>query len=302
MRLRQTRPADTAYAPERTEDTVSTPTHGDNAPQEVDPTGVRALLSSMPDPGPMPDELVARITQSLHEEQERRAAHGGTDKHDVISLVTERHRRRPGRILSMLGAAAAVAVAATVVSAQLFGGDTSSDVSAQYPAGDRADEGSADDPATDDAAPEQGAGDEEAGDASQDEDGSAAGSDRGETGTAESDDQDAPGPQSLPDQQVTVHSGRPELTTEDFAREVEAWRQGSAAEDIPDISSAQARSCAELVGLGDGDSITVGAGNLEGAAVVLLVRSEPRPEQAWAVEPACVEGSGDVVLGPVGLE
>jgi hypothetical protein len=281
---------------------VSTPTHGDNAPQEVDPTGVRALLSSMPDPGPMPDELVARITQSLHEEQERRAAHGGTDKHDVISLVTERHRRRPGRILSMLGAAAAVAVAATVVSAQLFGGDTSSDVSAQYPAGDRADEGSADDPATDDAAPEQGAGDEEAGDASQDEDGSAADSDRGETGTAESDDQDAPGPQSLPDQQVTVHSGRPELTTEDFAREVEAWRQGSAAEDIPDISSAQARSCAELVGLGDGDSITVGAGNLEGAAVVLLVRSEPRPEQAWAVEPACVEGSGDVVLGPVGLE
>jgi hypothetical protein len=287
---------------------VSTPTHGDNAPQEVDPTGVRALLSSLPDPGPMPDELVARITRSLHEEQERRANGGsGTDHHDVISVVTERHRRRPGRILSMLGAAAAVAVGATVVSAQLFGGDTSNDVSAQYPAGDRADDGSADDsaaegPAAEEPVPEQ-AGDEEANDAGQDDGDSSADPDRGETaGTDESDDQGAVGPQSPTDQQVTVHSGRPELTTEDFAREMRAWRQDAATEDIADISSAQARRCAELVGLGDKDSITVGTGSLEGAGVVLLVRSEPRPEQAWAVEPECLEGSGEVVLGPVGLE
>ena len=37
-----------------------------------DPTGMRALLSSLPEPGPMPDDLVARITASLAEEQERR--------------------------------------------------------------------------------------------------------------------------------------------------------------------------------------------------------------------------------------
>ncbi|MDF2145110.1 hypothetical protein [Knoellia sp. p5-6-4] len=36
-----------------------------------DPTGMRALLSSLPDPGPMPDDLVARITASLAAEQQR---------------------------------------------------------------------------------------------------------------------------------------------------------------------------------------------------------------------------------------
>ncbi|KAB7745521.1 hypothetical protein GA707_06280 [Nostocoides sp. F2B08] len=43
-----------------------TPGPGD---EDHDPTGVRALLASLPDPGPMPPELVRRISESLAAEQ-----------------------------------------------------------------------------------------------------------------------------------------------------------------------------------------------------------------------------------------
>ncbi len=39
--------------------------HDDTAPAEHDPTGMRDLLASLPDPGPMPDDLVARISAAL---------------------------------------------------------------------------------------------------------------------------------------------------------------------------------------------------------------------------------------------
>ena len=45
-----------------------TESHDDRTPVEHDPTGMRALLSSLPDPGPMPEDLVARITAALAHE------------------------------------------------------------------------------------------------------------------------------------------------------------------------------------------------------------------------------------------
>ncbi len=47
--------------------------HDDADPVEHDPTGVRALLGSLPDPGPMPEHLVARITAALEQESRRPA-------------------------------------------------------------------------------------------------------------------------------------------------------------------------------------------------------------------------------------
>lgn len=38
-------------------------------PDDIDPTGMRAILSALPDPGPMPADLVDRITASLAAEQ-----------------------------------------------------------------------------------------------------------------------------------------------------------------------------------------------------------------------------------------
>jgi hypothetical protein len=63
-----------------------------------DPTGIRALLGSLPEPGPMPEQLVARITASIAAEQSHRST--------VRPLS---HRRRPlWRTAGLAAAAAAV--------------------------------------------------------------------------------------------------------------------------------------------------------------------------------------------------
>lgn len=70
-----------------------------------DQTGVRALLSGLPEPAPMPAYLVERISASLAAEQAQRAvlASGAS----VTPLLAT--RRRPRRLLfSLAGAAAAV--------------------------------------------------------------------------------------------------------------------------------------------------------------------------------------------------
>ena len=46
--------------------------HDDTDPVEHDPTGMRALLGSLPDPAPMPADLVARIEAALAEEARTR--------------------------------------------------------------------------------------------------------------------------------------------------------------------------------------------------------------------------------------
>lgn len=63
-----------------------------------DPTGIRALLGSLPEPGPMPDHLVARITASIAAEQAHRGA--------VVPLAHRRHS--PWRTAGLAAAAAAV--------------------------------------------------------------------------------------------------------------------------------------------------------------------------------------------------
>lgn len=73
------------------------PRRWDPADPEDDPTGMRALLSALPDPGPMPAHLVDRITASLAAEQAAR-------QHAVTSLAQRRKVRRG------LGLAAAAAV------------------------------------------------------------------------------------------------------------------------------------------------------------------------------------------------
>ncbi len=58
--------------------------HDDADQVEHDPTGMRELLGSLPDPGPMPDHLVARITAAL--QQESRARAGGSGNGDVAPV------------------------------------------------------------------------------------------------------------------------------------------------------------------------------------------------------------------------
>ncbi|WP_270887075.1 hypothetical protein [Pedococcus sp. 5OH_020] len=74
------------------------------SPEEPDPTGIRALLSSLPDPGPMPPDLVERITASIAAEQSARQAQG--------TVTPLRSRRRWGwqQVAAVAAAAAAVAI------------------------------------------------------------------------------------------------------------------------------------------------------------------------------------------------
>lgn len=111
--------------------------------QDHDPTGVRALLAGLPDPGPMPDDLIQRIGARLEVERARQAE-GASDPSvfagsgtDVVDLSDERSRRRPTRTLALLGAAAVGLAVTTVTLTQFLGTGDSGDVgtAAQYPSG-----------------------------------------------------------------------------------------------------------------------------------------------------------------------
>lgn len=94
---------------------------------EDDPTGIRDLLAALPDPGPMPEDLVQRIgarlaVEQAHREQGASRAPGLASRSDsVIDLAAERTHRRPGRTVALLGVAAAGLLVATVAIGELAG-------------------------------------------------------------------------------------------------------------------------------------------------------------------------------------
>ena len=122
-----------------------TATRSSHAPGDGDhdPTGVRDLLGSLPDPGPMPGDLVARITASLEAESRARRPDCGLDPapvphadgHGPIAVVVPLHQatRRPsGRRMFGLVASAAAAVTVFGIAMTSFiqssGGDLSTAV------------------------------------------------------------------------------------------------------------------------------------------------------------------------------
>lgn len=117
----------------------------DHDRDEVDPTGIRDLLAGLPDPGPMPEHLVRRIEARLEVEQAARhqsPPHSlGRQADRVVDLATERSRRRPGRTLAWVGAAAAGLVVTAAVVPQLVDGMGSGDAgtAAYYPTRGEAD-------------------------------------------------------------------------------------------------------------------------------------------------------------------
>lgn len=91
-----------------------TPT-GSESSRDEDPTGVRALLSSLPEPEPMPEHVVDRINASLAAEQAERAARMSETSETSVTPLLSRLRARPARVLfATAGAAAAVALVAVV--------------------------------------------------------------------------------------------------------------------------------------------------------------------------------------------
>lgn len=290
-------------------------------PDDLDPTGVRSLLANLPDPGPMPDELVARITQSLELEQQRRSAGGpsgypggpaGTDRaadlstgspHDpsLVSLDAERQRRRPGRTVLWLGGAAAVAMVATLSVNQLIPGDSDAGVSAQVPAADSADAGS--DAGTDDAA----AGRDEASDLGAIPNHPAAEAplpsdlptDEAADGAGEVDAEAGAGDAGTASLSVFSADGTLALSPGAWGDQVSRW-----VSDDPDrgTSSWSSRDALECVTQHDLDvaaarQLLLSDATWDATPAVLLVTQEAQGDTAWVVTVDCAE----VLSGPLTL-
>jgi hypothetical protein len=85
---------------------------GSEPSSDEDPTGVRALLSSLPEPDPMPAHLVERINASLAAEQAQRAAQASSAS--VTPLVARARHRHARLTFAIAGTAAAIVLAAIV--------------------------------------------------------------------------------------------------------------------------------------------------------------------------------------------
>ncbi|MCK0113487.1 hypothetical protein MWU75_15170 [Ornithinimicrobium sp. F0845] len=294
--------------------------HEPTPSDDMDPTGVRAMLANLPDPGPMPEDLVARISQSLELEQRRRAAAASdtpapdtasdstasaTGGGSLVSLEAERTRRRPGRTLLWLGGAAAVAMVATVSVTQLFGdGDTDAGVSAQYPAAsdsadreESGDAGGADDAGADaggEAATEDGAlGEAPASSesaADEETDGAVAGNGDEEMGVA--------GP--LPARTVVVGlEGSIDLSATGWADQVTALLASGPAER--ELSAGEGVDCltASTVRSDSAERFLLSEAQWDDEAARLVVAVNPEDDVAWVLSADCREiFSGPVTLAP----
>lgn len=84
-------------------------------PLEHDPTGVRALLAGLPDPGPMPADVEARILAALRAE----GTPGAQGPAAVVPLAAYAPRRRPRRLLTAVAGIAAAGLAGLTLAGPL---------------------------------------------------------------------------------------------------------------------------------------------------------------------------------------
>ncbi|MGB3827708.1 MAG: hypothetical protein WA962_02945 [Ornithinimicrobium sp.] len=98
---------------------------------DADPTGMREVLSALPDPGPMPPDLTDRICASLEREQ---GLHGQDRPWPAVAAVpehgSERTHRRPQQWILAAAAVLAVGVIGTVVFDQVLNSQSSADQAA----------------------------------------------------------------------------------------------------------------------------------------------------------------------------
>ncbi|WP_298889905.1 hypothetical protein [uncultured Serinicoccus sp.] len=276
---------------------------------EHDPTGVRALLSGLPDPGPMPEHLVHRIQTRLAVEREHlldtSSGHplaGPADR--VVDLAAERGRRRPGRTLGLLSAAAAGLAITTVTFTQLLGGTGTGDSGAlaQYPSraesGDHQEEGALENGDTSGGAVEDGAG----ADAAAEEDTTASTQEEGAAGAGSLGTlSEVATPTVVPDLGVVVHDTY-------AARIMGASATGTAADAPTALTTAQATQCwgglppavASRWEQRFAAPARLRAGEDQQEVVVLLGRAPDGSGHAWMVPYACVQQPGIAPIEPEG--
>lgn len=272
--------------------------HDDDAPVEHDPTGVRALLAGLPDPGPMPDDLVARITAALAAEAGASrpravpapvagagAGAGDAREEDEVDhpfrvASTPASVHRPARRRPL---ARHLAVAAAVVGAVGVGG-----LALQVSQGGLL--------ASFDA--------------------SSAGS--GDSGAASSvEEKDMSGgaaPQAVPEAGsavvVVVTSGQG-YSSAGLAQEAGALtsQPGSRLRELaaeapslgPIATPIGARSCATALGISPTAGVLVDLADVDGRPAAVLVATDDTGRTAWAVERSCTTGTTGLISGPVAV-
>jgi hypothetical protein len=268
---------------------VSKPPTPDRPEDLDDPTGIRALLAALPDPGPMPAHLVDRINASITAEQEARAG---------SSVVSLDERRRPWRRIGL--AAAAAAVAAVAVPALLTGTGPGGMLaslsgahqgSAARSASSRALESSTQSPAPSTA------------------DGSAGHPATAGAGTPSAAGKDAR--MAAPGGGVTVYASNAAYTTAGFAEQLRGFvdhpghpMQPLAAES-PSIGPAGTpiglQPCVQSLHLDSSARVMVDLATFDGAAAVVLVVRTDTGQTGWAMPRTCTTGHTNPFAGPVAL-
>ena len=239
------------------------PAHDDTAPVEHDPTGMRALLASLPEPGPMPDHLVARISAALAAEEQR-----GDGIEQLWHLDDDRGLRHLG-------------VAAAVVGVLGLGGflvkSVPGDVVASFgTAGGSSDSGAA-------------AEDSAAGAKAQALVGPAAGS--GEVVVVMS------GVDHTSDRLAVTARELDDGTLDPIADlTAESPSLGPIATPIG------ARSCATALGIPTDAGILVDVAEVDGVSAAVLVVHSGDERTAWAVDRSCTTGNTGLIRGPVPLD
>ncbi len=320
------------------EQQVSTPNDRVPAAQEPDPTGVRALLAALPDPGPMPAEVTARITASLQRAQEQRqqgqrqgdTLPGGalsqpprtlrtrvTGTTTTVSSLDQPRRSRIPHVLAAAASVAAVALAGVAVLDQVVGDGSLGDMAAVY-RGDSDSGGSARDEASQGESMAGGDGSERSAATVQEEAQSAQQSEQGsgaddalvapdDGAQAQSDQLDA---DPLPGDLRVISVPEP-MSTQTFVVGVSsalaAAETGPADEGGTSDGAALSAPTAQPCLAATGESVPsqtwiVSTINLNGDDAVLVVATGD-PDRAWALTPDCALGddSADILLGPVDL-
>lgn len=264
--------------------------HDDTAPVEHDPTGMRALLSSLPDPGPMPDDLVARISAALEAEAQRGdgidelwAMRGGDstasgadgpggDPAAGSGQVVPLRRRVRMRHLGVAAAVVGVLGLGGYLVQELPGGGVASMSSF----------GAAD---------------------------SGAGADSSAGSRAQSAPEVAPAAGS--GEVVVVMSG---VDHESSRLEVTARQLDDGTLDpIADLSAESpslgpiatpvgARTCADALGIPSDAGILVDLSEVDGVSAAVLVVHADTGRSAWAVDRSCTTGNTGLIRGPVPLD
>lgn len=241
---------------------------------EVDPTGMRQLLSSLPDPGPMPPDLVSRITAALEHER-------------AVSSGFERRRRRPapaprpnpGWRGALLVAAAAAVVLVTV---PLATGTAPSGVSALFGQGDVAQSS-----------------------------GAARASQQAEAGQPTAADTGGPGVglPSLPSEgRVGVRQTGTAYTTARLTEQARALLAAQGTQlDLGASDSKQvgpmgtptgARSCATGMGVPPSQPLSVDLATFDGAPAAIMVVGEGAGATVYAVARWCTGSTDALLAGP----